>query len=506
MAMHDDEHENKRRFYAVSHDNDQASLDKGSLIPGSVREGKELKILSLDLPDMPFQRIGAALLTAFSLAVLLLFFSSVGYATLSSLNSNTNPAVVIENPYTQEVTPFNYGVEVALAQLSFHEETRNAFIAEEQTFIEADFSDRMVRYFENGVLLFSTPIISTGERGTVCEVSPGLYEVDAISERPYSQFARAFLPWRVSFAGNYAIHGWPETESGDLVENSFGADCIRIDTAKAEQLSTYVEAGINVLVHKDQIEKEDFLYEPKISELDTPHYLIADVDTSTVLASSDLDAVTPIASITKLMTALIATEEIDLNQTVWVTQPTFVQSLVPRLGERNQASMYSLLQLLLVESSNEAAEVIAAQVGQEEFIELMNEKATALGLTQTQFADASGLSSDNLSSIGDLLRLTQYIYEHRSFIFAVTAEQDAASNYVSDDFGELTNFNTIAGLESFVGGKVGETLAAGQTSVTLHEVVIKGETRTLAIILLGSEARNEDVTTLLQYAKERFGG
>ena len=250
---------------------------------------------------------------------------------------------------------------------------------------------------------------------------------------------------------------------------------------------------------------EVFLYEPKVPELLTPHYLIADVESSTVLAASDLDGIAPIASVTKLMTALVAAEFINLDKSVSVDQPTFVHSLIPRLGERSKVSLYSLLQLLLVESSNEAAEVIAAQVGLERFVELMNEKAKALGMKDSVFADPSGLSSANVSTVRDLLRLAQYIYENRSFILELTANQDLPTAYVSGEFGELLNFNKVENLDNFIGGKVGETIAAGQTSVTLHRLVVKGSERIVAIIILGSKDRTADVTALFRYAEERFG-
>jgi D-alanyl-D-alanine carboxypeptidase len=132
--------------------------------------------------------------------------------------------------------------------------------------------------------------------------------------------------------------------------------------------------------------------------------------------------------------------------------------------------MYSLLQLLLVESSNEAAEFIAGIVGRERFVTLMNEKAGALGLANTTFTDPSGLDSGNTSSVGDLLRLAQYIYNNRSFILELSVNQDIQTAYKKGQFGKLENFNTIEGVDSFIGGKVGDTLAAGQTSVSCSRI------------------------------------
>ena len=151
-----------------------------------------------------------------------------------------------------------------------------------------------------------------------------------------------------------------------------------------------------------------------------------------------------------------------------------------------------------------AAETIAGEIGRDEFIEAMNAKARQLGMTHTIFADPSGLSADNISSIGDLYRLTKYIYENRSFIFEITANKELSSAYVGGDFDGLINFNEVEDMDNFVGGKVGETLAAHQTSISLHTLRFQGDERTLAVILLGSDERAEDIKTLISYVQNRF--
>jgi len=55
-----------------------------------------------------------------------------------------------------------------------------------------------------------------------------------------------------------------------------------------------------------------------------------------------------------------------------------------------------------------------------------------------------------------------------------------------------------------LGGKVGETEAAGQTSVSLHEIEVQGTTRKVAVILMGSDGRGDDVRALLAYAERQF--
>jgi len=361
-----------------------------------------------------------------------------------------------------------------------------------------------LRYFESGVLTLSLPILTKGAPGSWWQTPAGIYQVEVKKDNHYSTFGQIYQPWSMAFQGNFSIHGWPNYVDGTPVPESYAGGCIRLSNEDAETLYNAVTASTPILVHDTLLEPDTFLYEPRIPNLNTPHYLIADVDSSTILAASDVDAVAPIASVTKLMTALVAAEYINLDTSVSVSTPTFVQSLVPRLGERSRVSMYSLLQLLLLESSNEASEVIAAQLGREQFILQMNTTAKALGMLATNFADPSGLSADNTSSPGDLLRLVQYIYHNRSFILELTANQDLPTAYVSGEFGELVNFNKIENLENFIGGKVGETIAAGQTSVSLHTLEVKGQKRVLAVMVLGSENRSQDVLQLLNYAIERF--
>ncbi len=497
--MNEDE-STPRRFYAVSYKDDIPRPGKGMLIPYQKK--------SPLVVDSKYRRYATMALIPVAMFLFVFTAGVLGAETYTTLSNNTAavlPAVSVINPFTKEERSLHYGVQVELSEPNFFTETRDAFIDEAITFIEADLSAMQLRYFKDGVLVENIKIIAKGAKGSWWETPSGLYEIEFKKKKHFSSFGQVYQPWSMSFQGNFFVHGWPEYIDGTPVPEDFVIGGIRLQNNDAERLFNLIDTHTPILVHELNPDPEVFLYEPKVPELLTPHYLIADVESSTVLAASDLDGIAPIASVTKLMTALVAAEFINLDKSVSVDQPTFVHSLIPRLGERSKVSLYSLLQLLLVESSNEAAEVIAAQVGLERFVELMNEKAKALGMKDSVFADPSGLSSANVSTVRDLLRLAQYIYENRSFILELTANQDLPTAYVSGEFGELLNFNKVENLDNFIGGKVGETIAAGQTSVTLHRLVVKGSERIVAIIILGSKDRTADVTALFRYAEERFG-
>lgn len=495
-----DEQESPRGIYLLSAEDDFGAIEEGSLIPPrkQTREPDSPGLVASFLVYVP-RRVW--LLPIVSMLILTVFFTSLGYTAIKGVNSLANPTVIIENPYSRQQIPLNYGVELALSRPAFFTEARNTFIYEEETFLELDLLQMQARFFENGVLTFSAPILQKAKEGSVFEVPAGMYNVSKKTDSYESRYSDAVFPWTLTFSGNYHVHGQPEVSEEVALD---GVGGIHLKTADAEALYRLVGVDTTVLVQETYQESDEFLYEPKVPELDTPHYLIADLESNTVLASSDLDAIAPIASLTKLMTALVVIEELNLDETIWIDEPSLVQSLIPRLAERSRASVYSLLQLLLIESSNEAADILANEIGYEQFIMLMNAKADAIGLSYTEFADPSGLSSENVSSVGDLLRLTKYISQHHRFILDLTADQSVATAYTGDEFGELVNFNQVAGLDNFIGGKVGETIAAGQTSVTLHRVEIKKQPRTLVVVLLGSSGRNADVTELIEYAETRF--
>jgi len=503
-----------RRFYAVRHDEENTSVNQGSLIPtgrfsytpsgkvGGVNDSSPAPARRFSYPPRRSIAIVALLIVAVS------FSSWTAFDGRQLLATVTTPAsavqVNIEHPYTGVQTPLNYGVNTTFSEPSFFNEALGAFVETKQTFIEANLSSMQLRFFENGELKAEVPILSKGKKGSWWETPAGLYDVTFKKENHFSSFGQVYTPWNMGFQGNFFIHGWPKYPNGEPVPEGYSGGCIRLSDEDAETIYNLASVATPILVYEERAAASQFVYEPKIPDLDTPHYLIADIESSTILASSDLNAVASIASITKFMTALVAAEYLNLDTSVNVNTPTFVQSIIPRLGERNRVSMYSLMQLLLVESSNEASEVIAAQLGREVFIKRMNEKAKAIGMENTVFDDPSGLSSHNVSTIRDLLRLLQYLHENRRFIIDLTRDQNLPTSYTSGEFGELTNFNVIKDTDNFLGGKIGETLAAGQTSATLHTLKVKGEERIVAIIILGSKARNEDVLQLLSYAEERF--
>jgi D-alanyl-D-alanine endopeptidase (penicillin-binding protein 7) len=144
--------------------------------------------------------------------------------------------------------------------------------------------------------------------------------------------------------------------------------------------------------------------------------LVVDQDTNEVLFEKNPHAVLPIASITKLMTALITVEaDLDLDEQLEVERSDrTIDRVRSRLNPGVKLTRAQALQLALMSSENHAAQLLGRTYpgGVAAAVEAMNAKAQLIGMHDTHFADPTGLSADNRSSPADLVRLVNAAYEH----------------------------------------------------------------------------------------------
>jgi len=140
--------------------------------------------------------------------------------------------------------------------------------------------------------------------------------------------------------------------------------------------------------------------------------IIYDPDTNQVLWEENSQDQRSIASITKMMTAVVFMEtDPDPNDEVVVLRSDTLRASTTRLRTKDRVTVDELLHLLLISSDNAAARVLAriSPYGADGFIDKMNEKAAELGLNATHYADPSGLLSANVSSAYDMARLITFV-------------------------------------------------------------------------------------------------
>jgi len=144
--------------------------------------------------------------------------------------------------------------------------------------------------------------------------------------------------------------------------------------------------------------------------------LVVDQDTNEVLFEKNPHAVLPIASVTKLMTALVTVEaDLPLDEELQVSQDELVRARIrSNLRPGLEMTRGTALHLALMSSENRAAQLLGRTYpgGVARFVEAMNAKAKLLGMNDSHFADPTGLSAENRSSASDLVRLVKAAYEH----------------------------------------------------------------------------------------------
>lgn len=230
--------------------------------------------------------------------------------------------------------------------------------------------------------------------------------------------------------------------------------------------------------------------------------LVADLESGEEILRVRADAEWPIASLTKLMTAAIVLERFDLNEEIILAEDDFALGRNGMGGALAPGETYlarDLLTLLLVPSSNEAAEAFARVYGRENFIAVMNEQATKWGLARTSFADPSGVSPENRSTAEDLFLLVQNLYARYPDIFLLTRSPQAAAPETSGTMKTVTSTHAFAGRPDFLGGKTGTTPLAGENLISIFSYG-----RPAVIIVLGDENRFGNTARLFQWFTNDF--
>jgi len=222
----------------------------------------------------------------------------------------------------------------------------------------------------------------------------------------------------------------------------------------------------------------------------------------------------PIASISKLMTALIVLEEYDLDEKIIVSKEASMRD-ISRLNNLYVGEEYrvrDLLYPLLMESSNSAAYALAERSrflpaeGQSPdrvsfFVGRMNQKANSLGMKNTYFINPSGLDSSavNYSTAADLIILAEYLLDKELIWEILSLPQ---FNLIrTDGYSKHTVVNTnmlLGKMAGIMGGKTGTTSRAGQCFLS---VIKRSEGEYLISVVLGSEDRFNETKKILDWAE-----
>ncbi len=237
--------------------------------------------------------------------------------------------------------------------------------------------------------------------------------------------------------------------------------------------------------------------------------LAVDAQTGQILYDVKSSEKMKIASLTKIMTAIVTLENRDWGDRLYVSNRAAEMEPDKMLLIAGETlTVEELMQGLFLVSANDAAEVFAETVtgDRDQFIKLMNQKALSIGMKNSLFVNPSGLEEDNrdyYSSAYDVAVMTRYAIHKWPKLLSITSQPHIQIPATADhqDYDLYSGINLLTTYPGVVGFKTGYTPEAG---LTLSSVAMKNGHQ-IIVVLLGSENRREDAKILLDYAFKKLG-
>ncbi len=232
-----------------------------------------------------------------------------------------------------------------------------------------------------------------------------------------------------------------------------------------------------------------------------------DIRSGRLLYSKNPNQRLPIASITKLMSALIILDNLNLNDIFTVpAEDINVDGKGADFYKNEQLRGADLFKIMLIKSSNDAALVFAtaAQKAGIDFVAKMNEKAQAIGMANTRFADPAGLNDqDAFSTTSDLVKLVRYAARYDLISQALRTKSATVTSIDGKAVHNLVNTNQLLGqIPDVIMGKTGYTDNALGTMAL--EVGINEGRDTIISVILGAKDRFTETEKLIQWSKAAY--
>lgn len=240
-----------------------------------------------------------------------------------------------------------------------------------------------------------------------------------------------------------------------------------------------------------------------LTNLNVKSYILLDPVTGRILSNKNSDEKRPMASTTKIMTAIIALENGDLSSKVKVSKRSAsIGGSSFKLQVNEEMSLESMLYGLLMCSGNDAAVAIAEHIAGniEDFVEMMNQKAISIGATNTHFENPHGLDSPyHYSTAEDLAKMAYYAWNISKFREIVgTAEKTISEGSfhrrIFNTNRLLRQFEIVNGIKTGYTGQAGKCLVASATKDNLH----------LISVVLGAHNHFSVTRELLNYGFSNF--
>ena len=235
--------------------------------------------------------------------------------------------------------------------------------------------------------------------------------------------------------------------------------------------------------------------------------IVLDQETDMVLYSENSKEKMPIASLTKIMTALVVLENVDLDGVVIISKSAFdTDGRKDGLIVNEKINAKDLLKIMLIRSNNSAAVSLAEHTSGsvEEFVKLMNERASLLGLENTNFSNPTGFDSEgNYSTAYDIAQLFDYASDKPLIWEILRTQRLNLTSLDKKTKHRLKNTNLLLGrLKNITGGKTGLTDEAGQCLVLIVGDPV--DDHKIISVVLGAEDRFLETEKLVRWVFRNY--
>ena len=256
---------------------------------------------------------------------------------------------------------------------------------------------------------------------------------------------------------------------------------------RLEKINTIDSMTLRTVLNPDSTEEWE-----QLGALSADAWMLVDDSTGYVISQKYANEPRFIASLTKMMTGLLALENGNMADTVLITDDVFIcKDSRVRLGEGYLLG--DLIYEMMLQSDNDAAYALAKHLAGDtlKFYDMMNEKAAYLGMTSTHFANPNGMPApDNYSTANDLIRLARYAMRDSAFA-EIVGTKDKEVPLIDGRHMSCRNTNVLLhSYEGCIGIKTGYTRQAGNC---LASAATRDGT-TLYLVLLNSRSMRSRFT------------
>jgi len=222
----------------------------------------------------------------------------------------------------------------------------------------------------------------------------------------------------------------------------------------------------------------------------------------------------PIASLTKLMMADIVLENFDHSKDVVIKKEIFQKDVLSNFKAKEIFAIKDLLYSALIESNNVAVLAISDEIGESNFVSLMNLEAKYLGMNNTFFANSTGLDPElnadfiNLSTVSDLVKLAEHIIKNPEIKDILSQKEfdlytkDGKFHHKAITTNEFLKSGLFFEGKEMFGAKTGQTIKAGECLLLILKV--SKNNGYLINVVLGSDDRFGDMKKIIRWADYNF--